>query len=173
MKKTFNILCAFFIALTFPFVSTAQKISEKPKQLWTLEQVKEMAKKYNLQDSITTTKRFFLVYVNKQFIDKYLQDEAKAIRAKAELRIYLEKTKSVRTYEDYTNLVNSLPTIREGIVSMHGGEFKHQIYVRDALKFKWRIYRKDQGALSFERADLPFSEDELSWGVRLDTLAKD
>jgi hypothetical protein len=172
MKKSLNQFCILFILLISSFLAEAQKIAQKPKQLWTIEQVKEMAKKYNLQDSITSTKRFFLIYVNKDDIEKYLREESKAIRAKAELYTYLEKTKYVRTFDDDVNLINSLPTVRETIVASRGGEFKHQLYIRDARKFKWRIYRSEKGALSFERADEPISEDELKWGKRLDTLPK-
>ena len=173
MKKVLNNFCSCLIFIVVPFFAEAQKISEKPKQLWTLQQVKEMAKKYNLQDSITPSNRFFLIYVDKKSIDTYLKEESEAVKAKVELMTYLDKTKYVRTYEDYVNLVNALPTIREGIVAMHGGEFKHQIYIRDARKYKWRIYRKAQGALSFERADLPVSENELKWGKRIDNLPKE
>jgi hypothetical protein len=173
MKKVFNVLCTCFFLFIFLSLAEAQKVAGKPKQMYTLVEVKEMAKKYNLQDSITSTKRFFLLYFDKNGIEKYLQEESKAIRAKVELLTYLEKTKYVRTFDDDVNLINSLPIIREGIVKSRGGEFQHQLYIRDARKFKWRIYRNEKGALSFERADEPILEHELKWGKRIDNLAKE
>ena len=173
MKCISKILYTCLLSLLSLSVVQAQKVVEKPKQLWTLSQVKQMAIKYNLQDSITASKRFFLLYFDKNGIEKYLQEESKAIRAKAELLMYLDKTKYVKTFDDDVNLINSLPTIREGIVKSRGGEFQHQLYIRDARKFKWRIYRNEKGALSFERADEPISEYESKWGKRIDTLAKE
>jgi hypothetical protein len=173
MKKSFNGFFFCIILTVVPFLTNAQKLPVQRVQLWTVDQVKEMAKKYKLQDSVTASNRFFLVYENKQTIDNYLKEESEAIKAIIDLHKYLSKTKYVKTYEDYVKLVNSFPTIRASVVKAHGGEVKHQKYIAAALKFKWRIYRKEQGALSFERADLPVSEAELTWGKRIDTLVKE
>ena len=153
----------------FPFVGYAQS-SARPAPKWTIEQVREMAKKYNLQDSISSTNRYFLIYTDKKNIEKYLQEESTAIRETREMKTYLEKTKFVRTFDDDIRLLDAYPSVRAIIVKMRGGEFAHKKYIASAQKYKWRIYRNNQGGLAFERADLPVTESETKFGQRIDNL---
>lgn len=67
--KTMNIMLKKIFILGFLTLTSkvqSQNPNEKPLvNLWTIEQVKEMAKKYNLQDSISMTRNNFLLFISK------------------------------------------------------------------------------------------------------------
>lgn len=147
--------------------------SQIPKKLWTLEQIKEIAKKYGMEDYVSSTKNTALFYDNKEDIEKYFQEESITLRANKEFEECAEKTKYVRTYDDYLKLIEKYPTIKAQVEKVHGGKEAFAQYSALAKKEKWRIYRNKIGGLSFQNAALPIEKNELSWGVRVDNLTKD
>lgn len=169
MNKSIDSIAILFVFSLLPLSVNSQNPT-RPEPKWTIEQVREMAKKYNLQDSISYTNRYFLIYVDKIKVEKYLQEESTAIRETKEMKEYLEKTKFVRTLDDDIRLLNSYPSVKAAIVKMRGGEAGHRRYVQQARKYQWRIYRNNQGGLAFERADLPITESEKKFGQRIDNL---
>ncbi len=168
MKKITNIIIALFL---LQLNLLGQNIS-KAEQKLTLPMVKKIAQKYGLQDSITRTKRYFLVYLDEKAVEAYLKKENDIIYRRKELLRYLELTKNVRTYEDDINLINAFPTVREKIVKFRGGEENHKKYIEEARKYKWRIYRDEKGVLSFVKADSPISTKELRYGQRQDNSSR-
>ena len=173
MKKNIKFYAIFIFLFAFSLVLVSQNTPIKePKQLWTIEEVKDMAKKYNFQDSISSTKRNFLVYLDKKGIEKHFMDEVKVRQHRNEMKTYLEKTKYVRTFDDDNNLLNSYPTVRAQTVKGRGGEIKHLEYIKAARKYQWRIYRNSIGGLAFYRADQPVMKSESDWGQRIDNLPK-
>jgi hypothetical protein len=176
MKSIFFILTLIGLFCA-PSIGFAQKqnpntSSKSYKPQWTIEQVKEMARKYGIEDSISPTKRHFLVYFDKSSIEKYLQKESKAVQAKKEYKAYLSATSKVRTFEDDIKLLEQYPSVKADVVKMHGGDIGYKQYVTKSSKYKWRIHRNSQGGLYFERADLPTTNEEKQFGQRIDNLPR-
>ena len=171
MKKITNILLAVVGIVIIPLFAFSQNtLPKSPKALWSLEEVKQMAKKYDVQDCVSAEKNTYLLYVDKKNLDAYFAQEAKAQKKRAESNAYLQKTKFVRTFEDHDNLINAYPSVRANIVKSRGGEEKHQEYIKAACQYKWRIYRNVHGGLAFYRADEPVMGSEAEWGQRIDNL---
>jgi uncharacterized membrane protein len=152
----------------------AQNANTKPipsmKQLWTLEQVKAMAKKYNYQDSISEKKNNLLLYMTKEQIEEHLSSEFNIKEYRKEMNTYLANTKNVKNYDDFLKLINSLPRVKKQLVKLEGGEASFEKKINDAKQYKWRIYRNPEGALSFFRADTKIITSELKNGKRIDNL---
>ena len=164
----------FLPILSYSQDSPKQK-EPKLKQLWTLSEVKEMAKKYNLQDSISLKKNSLLLYTKRSSIEKHFQQEAKMIQIHNEFRAYLAQTINVRNFEDYEILLDSFPNVKEAIVKSHGGQQAFNKYMQEACIFTWRIYRNKDGGLGFYRADLALDEEETEYAKncqRIDNLPK-
>ncbi|MDZ7876047.1 MAG: hypothetical protein U5L45_00170 [Saprospiraceae bacterium] len=172
MKNSIRFLTTVLL-LVCCFVTNAQnKTAPTAKKLWTIEQVQEMAKKYNLQDSVLLPRKAFLVYLSKKNIDAHLQRMSASVKADKDWSEYFAKTKDVRTFDEDAKLVEVYPAVRAAIVKMRGGEQAHQKYKMSASKYKWRIYRDNNGALAMFRADQPVEAREFQYGVRVDNLQK-
>ncbi len=154
-----------FITLT-----TVKGQKRYPEDLWTVEEVKKMAEKYNLQDSVSATKNTMLLSSTKEQIDQYFQKLYKFRNETNEYNSFKEKTKFVRTYDDYFKLVESMPLIKADMIQGIGGVEKYTIYKKDAAKHKWRIYRSIKGELNFVKAEINISEREKKLGQRIDNL---
>lgn len=139
-------------------------------QKWTLDEVKNMVKKYNLQDSVTTTKNNGLMYKDKAEIEQWAQSWVKSNEERAEISAYFKDTEKVRSRADYFKLLDSYPTIKQKIVKSYGGEIGFQNYKETSLKAQWRIYRNEKGELAFRPANFPISEEEKCLGKRVDIL---
>ena len=172
MKNLINLSTLFFITLFFHVDANAQDTLPTLKQLWTLEEVKEMAKKYNFQDSIGSGKNTLLLYIDKRGIEKYFQQQAKAIQIHNEFKAYLSKTINVRNFEDLEILLNSFPNVKDAVVKSHGSENNYNKYMSEVYCYCWRIYRNKDGGLAFFRADEEITEHELNCGQRIDNLPK-
>lgn len=172
MTSLINLPILFSIVLLFPLSANAQDTLPKLKQLWTLEEVKEMAKKYNLQDSVGPKKNNFLLYTKRRSIEKYFQQVTKDIQMREEFKAYLAKTKNVRTYEEFENLLNSFPNVKAVLVESQGGEDNYKKYMKESRNYTWRIYRNKDGGLAFFRADEAITEGEFQCGQRIDNLPK-
>ncbi len=167
MKKVSLCIILFFTSLNF--INSQNKVSKK---IWTVQQVKEMAKPYNLQDSVSETKNNLLLYMTKSEIVSYFNREVKYREFYKAYTYYREKSKSVRTYSDYFNLLDQVPLIKEDVIKSHGGEDNYAKFKQDALKYQWRIYKDTNQDLRFIRADTKVTPNELKIGTRVDNLPK-
>jgi hypothetical protein len=162
-KKFMTLGLIFFTSLSF---------SQTPKKLWTLKEVKEIAKKYGMEDYVSETKNTALLYDKKEDIERYFQLESQTLKATKEFKECSEKTMYVRTYDDYLKLIEQYPTVKAQVEKTHGGKESFVKYNELAKKEKWRIYRNASGGLSFQNAALPIEPQELQWGKRVDNLPK-
>ena len=160
---------SIIVVLTF---SITHLYSQVMKKLWTVEQVKSIAKKYGMEDYVSDTKNTALLYDKKEDIEKYFQEESKVKQRIKEFKEYSEKTKYVRTYDDYLKLLEQYPTLKAQLEKSQGGSEEYAKYNAEAKKEKWRIYRNASGGLSFQNAALPIEPQELQWGKRVDNLPK-
>ncbi len=174
MKKVFKNITMICL-LTFSFCSKIKSQSIKDS-VWiavrTVEEAKQMAKKYDLEDSVSFTNNNILLFLTKEKAEKYLHNLSKAIKKRNEFDTFLNKTQYVKSYSDYFNLINSLPSVKKGWVDGFGSEKKYNDYVKETLKSNWRIYRTAKGELKFFKADTKITQSELKSGVRIDTLPK-
>jgi hypothetical protein len=166
----FLISSIYFIG--FSVIAKAQNTAVTPKKMWTISEIKEMAKKYNLQDSVVLPRNAFLVYLNRKTLDFYLKRQSAQARENQEWFEYSAKNQYVRTFDEDAKLVELYPTIRASIVKSRGGEKAHQEYIAAARQYQWRIYRNSDGGLAFFRADQPIEEREFQYGKRIDNLQK-
>ena len=102
MKKTSLIL----IATCLISVSLYGQIKYSD-DVWTLEEVKSMVSKYNLQDSVTATKNNGLMYKKREDIEDWCQHWVKAINESAIRTAFFKNTEKVRTRADFYNLIDS------------------------------------------------------------------
>lgn len=167
MKKIIIGLTLFFVA------QIAISQNGLPPRKWTVAQVKEMAKKYNMQDEVSEKNNVILLSLEKEQVESWLKRQYNVKVQRDKFDAYGKETKTVRTYQDYLNLLEKHPYVRAAIVKNRGGEEVFKKDTKEALKLNWRIYRNANGGLAFERDDRPISSQELSWGQRLDNLPKD
>jgi predicted RND superfamily exporter protein len=140
------------------------------KKLWTVEQVKLIAKKYGMEEHISDKRNTALLYYKKEDIENYFQKQSEVLQRNKEFKEYLEKTKTVRNYDDYLKLVGQYPMLKAQLEKSQGGKIEYEKYNAAAKKEKWRIYRNTAGGLSFKNAALPVEGEELKWGKRVDDL---
>ena len=165
MKK----LMFCLLSLQSFFLSAQDKF---PGQLWTVKEVQEVGKKYEFQDEISTTKNNMLLFMPQRDIEKYFAKERETMLTKKEFALFRDKTKYVRTYEDYSNLVETYPRVRKLLVKSFGNEEGYQKEKNAHIKTKYRIYREDNGALKFVKAENEVSDSEHKMGQRIDNLPK-
>ncbi|MBL7818411.1 MAG: hypothetical protein JNL70_25595 [Saprospiraceae bacterium] len=166
MKKTIIVLLCLLMQLS----SKSQDVFATAKKLWTIEEVKAVAQKYNFEDSVVLPRFKYLQYMDKVNMEYYIKENAKVAQSMREMLEYVKQTKYVRTFDDHEKLVNRYPSVREAMVKMRGGEEAHDCYVESANKYGWRIYRDSGGALTFLRADEPIDAEEYQYGQRVDNL---
>ncbi len=162
----------FLFVILFSFNLKAQDTTKPLKPLWTIDQVKQIAKKYGFEDSVTSPRFRFLLYLDKVKLEKHLKTNGENLKKNKEWSDYLTRTKFVRTFEDHAKLVDAYPTVRAALVKAYEGEDKYKLYLLSAQKYKWRIYCTPKGSLTFFRADEPISSKEAGRGMRIDTLPR-
>lgn len=170
-KNIFIIFCLQFI-LAACFSQNTAKNRYILKQKWTLEEVKNMVKKYNLQDSVTMTNNNALMCFDKSEIEFWCQNRLAGIKERTIRERYFRDTEKVKSYADYFRLLDNHPSIKQIIIQGNGGEDGFQKYKARVLKSDWRIYRNEKGELAFRPAKYPISEEEKHLGKRVDTLLK-
>jgi hypothetical protein len=150
------------------FVANGQ---ERQKPQMTIEELTTIAKKYGLENMVSQNKG--LVYSDKKEVEQYFQNESKAQKSSAEFSLMMTKTKNVRTYKDYFNLLDASPLVKEQFLAAHSwNEEAYQKYVSSFAKYKWRIYRDEFGGISFYRADTKIAKEEPKQSLRIDRLPK-
>lgn len=167
MKRSVNILILIF---AFVFSANSQNMPKDAKKLWTIAEVKVVAKKYNFEDSVTLPRFTVLQYLDKKNMEYYIKINSESAQKNKQWTEYLKKTQFVRTFDDYAKLVESYPLVRQAIVKTRGGEQAHQDYIASAKRYRWRIYRNTDGGIGIYRADSPIGSTELQWGQRIDNL---
>ena len=151
-NKFFLFLLSIPFALALTMCKT-QPIEHKLSPQITWEQVQAVAKKYGLQDSITQNNSNGLVYMSLEVLEQYMIDTKKSVDAGKEMAIYFEKTKDIRTFDDYCKLMDALPNMKRMEVESYGGEAKHQQWVESRRNIAWHIYRDYKGMLTWVRPE--------------------
>lgn len=173
MKKLILLIVILSITVflkQYSFCQTPNSgITTKP--LWDIQDIKSIAKKYDLQDSVSDRYKF-LIYVNKNDIEGYFDDMAKVVKQRKTYNNYYSETSKIRDYKDYILLLEKYPEVKKDIIKSHGSEIQYNRYIKSALKYNWRIYRNQNGGLSFYRADTDIDKSELNRGRRIDNLPK-
>lgn len=156
--------------LTLVWGMTFSQNSAKSSQNWSLEEVKNMVKKYNLQDSVTATKNNGLMYADKIEIEKWAKSWVRAIEQQKERESFFNETQKVRTRADYYKVLETHPLIKQQLVNMQGGEVNYEKHKAETLKTNWRVYRNKKGELAFLPANRPIRAEEKQNGQRIDNL---
>jgi hypothetical protein len=154
---------------SFAFIAKGQSSSNK---LQTVEQVKNLAKKYGLQDKLQESEFTFLKNKSENTVNDYLKTRYTFELREEAVKKFRAKTLYVRTMKDYFELIEKDPTIREIEVKIYGGEEAYKNYFHEMIKYQYRIYRDTNGALSFFKKESPFRAQESISGTRIDNLAK-
>ena len=173
MKKTilFVVLSTLFLTSIFcQPITSQQKLVQKTSK----EQIKSIAKQYNLQDSVVMEKNSFLTYLTKEEVQKWCQEQKAMIEYRKARVGFSKDSKQVRNRSDYFRLLDTYPMIKQKVVAAHGGEVAFQKFKQASLKRPWRIYRSSKGELSFVNGDSPISDEELAKKQqRVDNLPKE
>jgi len=143
--------------ITIPSVTLIQR--------FTLEEVKAIGAQYDLDSLVTMEKNSMLMYFTREELEAYFQKEKENRDANKEYELYFEKTKDVYSFDDYLDLINSLPIMKKRLVERKGGEDGFQKWVEERRKIKWHIYRDEKGVLGWVRAE---DDDGSMQGERLD-----
>ena len=169
MKKISILICiaALIFKCTFAFSQTIKR-----SQLWTIEEVQQIAQTYKFPITISNTQNNLLLYMSKPEIDAYFKRQVKNLEIGKENAVMMQKTELVKNMSDYINLIESLPLVKEQMVKAYGGIEKYNEHVLKSCKYDWRIYRDKKGALYFYRSENEISESELAKGQRIDDLQK-
>ena len=169
MKKL--IIKKMLLLIWVTIVCYSKGICQKPQL--TVEELTEIAKKYDMQDRVATLKNSQLIYHDKAYAEQYFYNELKATKGKLEFTTFMSKTQNVKTYEHFFKLLDTYPSVKKGFLTSHNwNEVDYQKYIQSCMKYKWRIYRSTFGGLSFYRADTKLRKEELIQGVRIDNLPK-
>ena len=136
-----------------------------------IAQVKNMAKKYGLQDKLHQNELVFLSNKPEKMVNNYLEQRYAFEQRELAVKKFREKTLYVRSMKDYFELIEKDPVIRKIEVKIHGGEKLYQEYYREMVHYQYRIYRNLNGALAFFKNETPKNSEELEFGQRIDNLS--
>jgi hypothetical protein len=164
-----NKLSQILIPLIVMFF-TSLMYSQNQKKLWTLEQIKEIAKRYGMEEYVSKTRNTALLYEKKEDVEEYFKEESELFKREKIFQAFSERTKYIRTYDDYLNLLKQYPIVEAEVEKTHGGKEAFSKYNEIAKKEKWRIYRNKSGGLAFRNAAFPIEAGELNFGKRVDNL---
>ena len=142
---------------------------------WTMEQVKTIASKYNLQNHplLTEAKNSALLYAEKEEIEVWCQNILKVEKSRAESAEFNKNSQYVRNLEDLFKLIDANTSLREAQISSFGSEAEFNKYRNKLRKYKtWRIYRNVKGGLAIRQGDKPMTKEEGLLGQRIDNLPK-
>ena len=173
MKKNISVLHVILFATILSFGAKAQTTPIVLTQLWTLEEVKMMAKEYNFKDSISWTRRNVLMCMTKEQIIKYFKKENEVKKSREEVFAFLEKTKYVRNYQDYYKLVEIYPSVKKSLIKLSGNETNYLKQKDQNSKGTYRIYRAEKGSLIFIESNNKITTAEQKYGQRIDILPKE
>lgn len=132
--------------------------------------VKNMAKKYGLQDKLQKNEVAFLSNKPEKMVNNYLEQRYAFEQRELTVKKFRAKTLYVRSMKDYFQLIEKDPVIRKIEVNIHGGEKLYLEYYREMVHYQYRIYRNPNGALAFFKTETPKNSEELGFGQRIDNL---
>jgi hypothetical protein len=151
------------ILLCLAMLSCREADKEKHPALelkFTFDEVRAIAAKYGMQDSITPEKHGLLKYFTAEDIEKFCIHVSKVNNRRKARGLFKEKTKDIRSFDDYVALIEQFPLLKEQEVEMQGGEAGYNKWVEASRSQKWHIYRDDKGVLywipaQWDKGDLP------------------
>ena len=130
--------------VTFPSLTKQRSWSE----------VLSIAEHYGFDSlSLPIEKNNAYLYLSLEELEQALKDRQQSRESWREHLIFMEKNAEIRSFEDYENLINSLPHYRITHVKSYEGipEYeKHMAYMRTV---KWHIYRNQKGVLRFVKPE--------------------
>ena len=142
-------------------------------QVSTISELKQIGKKYNLEELVSENLNQYLQYETKQDVEKYFKQEYEVRESIKDAHKYLNDTKFVKTPEDWIKLVESMPRVKQTIIESWGGKEKYDSYKQEILFNKQRIYRLPNGSLLFDRYSIKEDKATLPRDVvRIDNLPK-
>lgn len=161
---------ALLIVIFFFFSCQNAKEQKDPEPIPThsFAQVKAVAAKYGLPDSISLETHGLLMYFAQEHLDAYFQRERAARELKAETAIFHERTKGVRSFDDYVALINAFPHTQKSFVNAHGGEKGFEAWKAGHKGVRWHVYRNEHGGVMFVSPD--FNKVVQAGYERIDTL---
>ena len=162
MKRPLYLLIIFLL-FSSPFIAKGQPNVSK-------EQVRNMAKKYGLQDKLQEKEMALLSNQPEKMVNDYLKKRYDFEVREEIVRKFREKTLYVRSMKDYFELIEQNPTARQIEINIHGGEKSYKEYYKEMIKYQYRIYRYPNGALAFLKKESPKSAEESQFGQRIDNL---
>ena len=134
-------------------------------QYHTWEEVQDAARQYGLESVILEKNNNGLMYLPDSALHAFLKNEKAAQEGKAEMVLYLDKKKDIHSFDDYLDLLNSLPHLKALKIESKGGEAAFQQWVEERKKINWHIYLNDDGSLAWVR---PEDDHGTRKGKRLD-----
>ena len=156
---------SFLLFLACCLLATCTQSSGDFVQYHTWEEVQDAARQYGLESVILEKNNNGLRCLPDSALHAFLQNEKAAREGKAEVDVFLQKTKDVHSFDDYLLLLNSSPHMKDSEIKNRGGEAAFQRWVEERRKIKWHIYHTDDGALTWA----PSGDDHgTEQGERLD-----
>jgi hypothetical protein len=132
MKYLFSILI-FFISCS---VSEKQPLAPVLEQYFTLEQVRTIAAKYDLEDMVDPVKSNGLMYQTPEDLERYFVYH-KEIRDKIrEEQILMEKIREGVSYDEFVALIDQLPALRRSRVRAYDRTDNESRYQEEIQEFR-------------------------------------
>jgi hypothetical protein len=169
-----------FVTLTWFLTTNLVGQAKLPTQLWTLEELKVIAKPYsNVQDLLYYRKENGnyngLLFRTKDEIITYFERESKVRKRVEESKDFFKNTANIRSVKDYFELLDCHPNVKKNIAaSLLKNNSSFEEYKKDLTSITYHIYRANDGSVHFI---LPEEEKEenrpdLKEKKRIDNLPK-
>jgi hypothetical protein len=171
MRYTAIILLTFVFSCQKPDVLTS--VLPGMVKLHTMEEVRQIAKEYNMEDLATEENNGSLMYFTKEQLHAYFAKAKKDRAGNQEFLSYQQRTRYVRSYQDYLNLLDSLPNMKASMIEADGGEEQFRLESAEMLKTQWHIFRSEEdGSLAWIHPTTDPSKISPVNGKRIDNLPK-
>lgn len=157
MKKLFKkiafclLLCPFYIACEQP--NDIKKDSIQLVKKLTEKQVLEIAENYGLTN-FDLNKNELLLYMTVEEVEKHFKEEAFALKSIDEQKLYYERVKNIKSFDDYLKVIKSLPTVQQLEINSKGGIEKYNQWVSEMKIKKLHIYINEKGVVYFCPSEL-------------------
>ena len=130
--------------VTFPSLTKQRSWSE----------VLSIAERYGFDSlSLPMQDNSAYMYMPLERVEQKLRVRQKARASQQEYLILEQKSVDIRTFEDYENLINSLPHVKASYMEAYGGPVEYEKYMSESRPVKWHIYRSEKGVLRFMRPE--------------------
>ena len=176
MKKFFlKVGCTTILVLilSLNIISQTDSNSKKFVKYSTAAEMNILAKKYNMPYVITDSTNNGVLFMFKSQAEAFFKEQSEALNRRKEYKEFLEKTKNVRNYDDYFNLVYSIPTTKAYMIEIFKTEEALKTHWNKVRTQEWRIYRHKSGELRFIPSEEKETANDLKYfGQRIDDLPK-